>query len=261
MDDRQLLRYSRHLLLPAVDIEGQERFLAARVLVVGAGGLGSAVVLYLAAAGVGHLTIVDPDVVDESNLQRQVMHGAEDLGHPKVDSAARAARRLGADTVIERVPEAFGAFNGEALVIAADVCIDCSDNFATRFLLNRLSVKHRKPLVSGAAIRMEGQLAVFDPRPGDGPCYRCLYPETGEEDVRCSNNGVLAPVVGVIGSLQAVEALKVILGLPGLSAGKLLVWDAARAEFRSHRIRRDPACPVCGGAAGNNPDWNGNCPG
>jgi adenylyltransferase/sulfurtransferase len=248
VDDRQLLRYSRHLLLPAVDIEGQERLLGSHALVVGAGGLGSPVVLYLAAAGVGRITVVDPDQVDDSNLQRQIMHGMADVGRHKAASAADATARLGADASMAVVCEAFSADNGDALVATADVCVDCSDNFATRFLLNRLAVRHRKPLVSGAAIRMEGQLAVFDSRREDSPCYRCLYPETGEEDLRCSNNGVLAPVVGVIGSLQAVEVLKLLVGMPGVATGRLLVWDAARAEFRSHRVRRDPGCPVCGQA-------------
>ncbi len=246
MDDRQLLRYSRHLLLPAVDLEGQERLLGSHVLVVGAGGLGSPVVLYLAAAGVGRITVVDPDQVDDSNLQRQIMHRMADVGRHKAESAADAVARLGSDASMTVVCAAFSAENGDALVGAADVCVDCSDNFDTRFLLNRLAVKHRKPLVSGAAIRMEGQLAVFDSRRDDSPCYRCLYPETGEEDLRCSNNGVLAPVVGVIGSLQAVEVLKLLVGMTGVATGRLLVWDAARAEFRSHRVRRDPDCPVCG---------------
>ena len=249
MDDRQLLRYSRHVLLPAVDIDGQERILASHVLVVGAGGLGSPVILYLAAAGVGRITVIDPDQVDDSNLQRQIMHGVADVGRPKAESAADAVARLGADARVTVICEPFSADNGDALVASADVCVDCSDNFATRFLLNRLAVKYRKPLVSGAAIRLEGQLAVFDARREDSPCYRCLYPETGEEDMRCSNNGVLAPVVGVIGALQATEVLKLLVGMPGVATARLLVWDAAVAAFRSHRVKRDPGCPVCGSEA------------
>lgn len=246
MNDQQLLRYSRQIMLPQIDIEGQERICAATALVVGLGGLGSPVALYLAAAGVGRLILVDFDAVDSSNLQRQIVHREASIGINKAQSAAHTLATINANTALEIITEKLDTALADTLFEEVDICVDCSDNFATRFLLNRMSVKHGKPLISGAAIRMEGQLTVFDPRQSASPCYRCLYDETGQEDMRCSTNGILAPVVGVMGSLQAVEALKLLAGLTSGYVGRLLIWDAMSADFRTMRIRKDPNCAVCG---------------
>lgn len=245
MNDQQLLRYSRQIMLPQIDVEGQERICASTVLVVGLGGLGSPVAMYLAAAGVGRLVLVDFDSVDVSNLQRQIVHGENSVGSNKALSAARTLSLINSATTLEVVDQKMDETLADILFSRVNVCVDCSDNFATRFLLNRMSVKHGKPLVSGAAIRMEGQFTVFDPRQPESPCYRCLYEETGQEDMRCATNGVLAPVVGVIGSLQAVETLKLLAGLPSASVGRLLLWDAMQSDFRSMRIRKDPLCATC----------------
>jgi molybdopterin/thiamine biosynthesis adenylyltransferase len=245
MDHNQLLRYSRQILLPEFGIDGQERLLASRVLIIGLGGLGSPVAMYLAAAGVGRLVLVDDDTVDLSNLQRQVAHGNDDIGRPKVESARDSIQRLNPDIAISPITQRLA---GEALleqVRAADVVVDACDNFATRFAVNAACVETRTPLVSGAAIRMEGQVAVFRPDLDDSPCYRCLYKDEGELDQACSDNGVLAPLVGVIGSLQAVEAIKVLTGAGESAHGRLLLFDARTTEWRSIRLRKDPACPVC----------------
>lgn len=246
MNDQQLLRYSRQILLPQIDIEGQLRICAATVLVVGLGGLGSPVAMYLAAAGVGTLVLVDFDSVEISNLQRQIVHRESAVGVNKAHSASGTLAQINSETRVDVLEEKLDDELADKLFVAIDLCIDCSDNFTTRFLLNRMSVKHGKPLISGAAIRMEGQLTVFDPRREDSPCYRCLYDETGQEDLRCTTNGILAPVVGVVGSMQAVEALKVLAGISGTLVGRLLLWDAANAEFRTMKIRKDPLCTVCG---------------
>lgn len=246
MNDQQLLRYSRQIMLPQIDVAGQEAICAGTALVIGLGGLGSPVAMYLAAAGVGRLILVDFDAVDVSNLQRQIIHREDMVGAGKTESAARTIGALNASTTVEIIPEKLDEALADQLFAKADLCLDCSDNFATRFLLNRMSIKHRKPLISGAAIRMEGQLTVFHPGHPDSPCYRCLYDETGQEDMRCSTNGILGPVVGVIGSMQAVEALKMLAGLPSSLVGRLLLWDALTMEFRSMRIRKDPECAVCG---------------
>ncbi|HKK04673.1 MAG TPA: molybdopterin-synthase adenylyltransferase MoeB [Gammaproteobacteria bacterium] len=245
LDDERLLRYSRQIMLPQVDAEGQERLLTSRALVLGVGGLGSPVVMYLAAAGVGHLTLVDYDAVELSNLQRQVVHRSADLGRPKVESARDTLASLNPDVKVNTVA---ARLEGDALaaqVADADVVIDASDNFATRFALNDACVAARKPLVSGAAIRMEGQISVFRPDRG-GPCYRCLYRDEGGIEETCSENGILAPVVGVIGSLQAVEAIKVLLDIGEPLDGRLLLFDALAMEWRTLKLKKDPECPVCG---------------
>ncbi|CBL45447.1 Adenylyltransferase [gamma proteobacterium HdN1] len=247
MNDEQLLRYSRQIMLPQIDVAGQENIRASTVLIIGLGGLGSPVAMYLAAAGVGRLLLVDLDRVELSNLQRQIIHGSDRLGEFKVESAARTLAALNPTISVETFPQPLDEALGNALFQRADICVDCTDHFAIRFLLNRLAVRHRKPLVSGAAIRMEGQLTVFDSRKPDSPCYRCLYEESGQDDLRCSTNGVLAPVVGVIGSLQATESLKLAAGLESAYVGRLLIWDALHGDFRQLRIRKDLACPICSG--------------
>lgn len=247
LTDDQLLRYSRQILLPAFGIEAQERLLASRVLLIGAGGLGSAAALYLAAAGVGTLVIADHDRVDLSNLQRQVLHRHADLGRPKVDSARDTVDALNPDVEVVPLDARLTADNLRAQVAGVDLVIDGSDNFETRFAVNAACVAERKPLVSGAAIRAEGQLSVFRADLGEGPCYRCLYTESGSTDETCAGNGVLAPVVGIIGSLQALEAIKVLTGLGEPLHGRLLVFDGMTLEFREMKLRRDPGCPVCGG--------------
>lgn len=249
MTDDELLRYSRQILLPEFDVAGQEKLRSATVLVVGVGGLGSPVVLYLAAAGVGRLILVDHDVVDLSNLQRQIAHRTDSVGQAKVTSAAAMACQLNPHCEVMTVAEQLDASNVDQWVPQADVIVDCSDNFAVRFLLNRASVRHRVPLVSGAAIRMDGQLSVYDPRRTDSPCYRCLYDETGDEDLRCVNNGVLAPIVGVVGSIQATETIKVLTGIGTPLVGRLLLLDGSRMQFREIRLNKNKDCPVCSAVA------------
>ena len=244
MDDQQLLRYSRQIMLPAVGIEGQERLRASRVLIIGLGGLGSPAAMYLAAAGVGTLVLVDFDRVDLSNLQRQIIHTSDRIGQPKVESARESLRALNPETRIETFDQ---PLEGDALtrqVALADLVLDGTDNFATRFALNAVCRSQRTPLVSGAAIRMEGQVSVFPGQPGT-PCYHCLYPQEGQLDETCSANGVLAPVVGVIGSIQAVEAIKLLTGIGEPLVGRLLLFDALQMEWRTIRLKADPACPVC----------------
>jgi len=245
MNDHQLLRYSRQIMLPRMDIAGQQRLMQSRALIIGLGGLGSPV---LAAAGVGQLTLVDFDTVDLSNLQRQIIHGHNDIGRAKVDSAADTLHALNPEVNIDTLDV---KLTDEALVQAvqqADVVIDASDNFATRFAINQACVSTHTPLVSGAAIRLEGQVSVFLNAPDDAantPCYRCLYDDIPEAEARCSETGVLAPVVGIIGSIQATEAIKLLSGLGTPLAGRLLTLDANTLEFREIRLRRDPQCPVC----------------
>jgi adenylyltransferase/sulfurtransferase len=246
MDDQQLLRYSRQILLPQIGVEGQQQLLDARVLIIGAGGLGSAAALYLASAGIGHITIADHDKVELSNLQRQILHRHQDIGRAKVDSARETLSSLNPDLQVTGLRARLDAEQLATLIGQIDLVIDGSDNFATRFAVNAACVQQRTPLVSGAAIRLEGQLAVFDSRRADSPCYRCLYREGEEPDQTCTDNGVLAPVVGVIGSLQALEAIKVLLNLGETLCGRLLLFDALYSEWRSLILRKDPACPVCG---------------
>lgn len=245
MNDDQLLRYSRQIMLPEIDYAGQEKLGAARVLVIGMGGLGSPVAMYLAAAGVGHLVLVDDDVVEISNLQRQIIHGSKDLGRSKVASAADRLRDLNPGVEVTAIA---GRLDPVALAretAAADVVVDGSDNFTTRLAVNVACVAARRPLVSGAAIRLEGQLAVFRPDLDGAPCYACLYPPMDDERQSCSETGVLAPVVGVIGSLQAVEVIRLITGFGEADGRTLTVWSALDGEWRTLRFERDPACPVC----------------
>ena len=249
MDDTQLLRYSRQIMLPQFDIAGQEKLLSSRALIIGLGGLGSPVALYLAAAGVGHLILVDFDQVDVSNLQRQIIHSGDNIGQSKVASAANTLQRINPDIQIESIDHKLQDQELSRQIKQADVVIDGSDNFATRFALNQACVANHTPLVSGAAIRMEGQVSVYLNN-GDGPCYRCLYKEEGELDNSCSENGVLAPVVGIIGSIQATEAIKVLSGIGDTLDGRLLLLDAMHMEWRSLKLKKDPACPVCGSQTG-----------
>ncbi|MFH1331196.1 MAG: molybdopterin-synthase adenylyltransferase MoeB [Actinomycetota bacterium] len=238
-------RYSRHLLLPEVGPAGQERLLASRVLLVGAGGLGSPAALYLAAAGVGTLGIVDPDVVEESNLQRQVLHDRESLGRLKVESAAEAIGRLNPDVTVVPYPVRLGAGNVLDLMAGYDVVVDGADNFATRYLMNDAALRLRRPVVHGAVFRFEGQATVF--RPYTGPCYRCLFPEPPPPDLApsCAEVGVLGVLPGIIGSIQAAEALKLLLGIGEPLVGRLLTYDALAQEFLTLRVRRDPVCRAC----------------
>jgi len=250
MDDDQLLRYSRHILLPEIGIEGQERLLASHALVIGAGGLGSPVALYLASAGVGLITICDDDVVDLTNLQRQIVHRTEAIGRAKVDSARATLASINPGVEVRAVRERLGEERIAELAAEADVVLDGTDNFDTRHAVNRACVKVRKPLVSGAAVRFDGQVAVFDLRKADAPCYACLFPETGEsEDVRCAVMGVFAPITGIVGSIQAAEALKLLAGTGEALNGRLLLIDALAMSTRTIRFAKDPACPVCGARA------------
>ena len=246
MDDAQLLRYSRHILLDELGPGGQERFAAAHALVVGMGGLGAPAAQFLAAAGVGTLSICDADHVDLTNLQRQILYATGDIGAPKVDAAARRIAAINPDVRVARVAARVGPAELAPLVAAADVVLDCSDNFATRHAVNAACVAARRPLVSGAALRFDGQVAVFDPRAADSPCYHCLFGEGEElEETRCATMGVFAPLVGIVGSTQAAEALKLIAGVGTSLAGRLLLVDARTMEWRSLKVPRDPACPVC----------------
>lgn len=247
MNDEQLLRYSRHLLLTELGVEGQARLAAARVLVIGAGGLGCPAALYLASGGVGRLTIADPDVVDATNLQRQILYRAESIGTAKAAAARAALRAVNPDVEVRPLAVRLAGAALEQAVDAADVVLDCSDNFETRHAVNRACVRAVRPLVSGAAIRFDGQLAVFDPRRPGAACYACLFPEDAQaEELRCAVMGVLAPLTGVIGSMQAIEAMKLITGIGESLAGRLLLLDALHGESRTVRIARDPRCPVCG---------------
>lgn len=246
MNDDQLLRYSRHILLPEVGIEGQQRLLDSHALLIGVGGLGSPAALYLASAGVGTLTICDGDTVDLTNLQRQILHRTASVGEAKVDSARRTLLDINPSVRIHTVAERVDNARLDALVRQADVVLDGSDNFATRHAVNRACVAARKPLVSGAGIRFDGQLAVFDLRDDRSPCYACLFPETGEnEEMRCAVMGVFAPLVGITGTLQAAEALKLLAGIGTSLAGRLMLIDALNMDIRTVRLTRDPACPVC----------------
>jgi len=247
MNDRQLLRYSRHLLLDEIGIEGQQKLLDAHALILGAGGLGSPVALYLASAGVGRLTIVDDDEVDLTNLQRQIIHTEARVGLPKVESARQAIAALNPEVIVDSVAERVDASRLTELMQQADIAIDCTDNFTTRHALNQACVTTAKPLVSGSAIRFDGQLSVYDARDEASPCYACVFPPTQDvEEVACSTMGVFAPIVGLIGTLQASEALKILCGLGVSLGGRLLMVDTLRAEFNEVRLHRDPGCPVCG---------------
>lgn len=247
MDDAELLRYSRHILLNEIGVEGQERIRAGHALVVGAGGLGSPAAMYLAAAGVGTLTLADGDVVDRTNLQRQILHSDATVGQPKVESGRAALARVNPAVTVRTLGE---RLTGDALLAAvgaADVVLDCTDNFATRHAINRACVAMRRPLVSGAAIRFDGQLAVFDARDAESPCYACLFPEDAvPEEELCAVMGVFAPVTGVIGTLQAAEALKILAEAGRPAVGRLTLFDARGGDWRTVRLKRDPDCAVCG---------------
>ncbi len=254
MDDAQLLRYSRHLLLDEIGIDGQQRLLDAHALVIGAGGLGSPVALYLAAAGVGHITLADPDTVDATNLQRQIAHDLASLGTNKAASAARRMAGMNPDPQLTVLPQRLEGVALEEQVSRADVVLDCSDNFPTRHDINRACVRLGKPLVSGAAVRFDGQISVFDGRQADAPCYACLFPEAaGGGEMRCAEFGVFAPLVGIVGALQAAEALKLLMGIGRGLSGRLLLFNALEAEWREIRLKKDPACPVCAASGGHAP--------
>ena len=247
MTDDQLLRYSRHILLDELGIEGQQRLLAAHTLVIGAGGLGSPVALYLATAGVGTITIVDNDTVDLTNLQRQIVHSVERIGRPKAESAAQTLRSINPEVRVRSLCERADAARLLALVAEADVVLDCSDNFATRHAVNAACVAHAKPLVSGAAIGFDGQISVYDSRDATRPCYACLFPPDAVfEEARCATMGVFAPLVGIIGSMQAAEALKLLAGVGSSLAGRLQMLDARTMEWTEIGMARSAGCPVCG---------------
>ncbi len=247
LDDAQLLRYSRHILLNELGVEGQEALLASHALIIGAGGLGSPVALYLGSAGVGRITVVDHDLVDETNLQRQIAHNLARVGHPKAQSIVEAIAAINPDVRVTPIVQRAGdALLGE-LIAQADVVLDCTDNFATRHAINRACVKHRKPLVSGAAIRMDGQLSVFDARTPGNPCYACVFPESTDlEETRCATMGVFAPLVGIVGTMQAAEALKLLTGLGSRLTGKLLMLDGRDLAFNEITLPQNPQCAVCG---------------
>lgn len=246
MNQQQLTRYRRHIQLASIGLEGQRRLLHSRALIVGLGGLGSPAAMYLAASGVGHLTLADFDHVELSNLQRQIIHGTSDLGRHKVQSARDRLLELNPDITVTALPRALDDEDLGQEVARADVVLDASDNFETRFELNRACVSAQTPLVSGAAIRMEAQLTVFEPARTDSPCYRCLYADEAGAEESCGAFGVLAPLLGVIGSLQAVEALKLLLGIGSRLTGRVMSFDALQMEWRTLRLRKDPHCPVCG---------------
>ncbi|WP_199265054.1 HesA/MoeB/ThiF family protein [Alcaligenes faecalis] len=255
MEDQQLLRYARHILLDEFGVEAQERILASRILVVGAGGLGSPVVAYLAASGVGSIILVDDDQVELSNLQRQIAHTTDRLGWDKVESAKLHIEQLNPEvkvtTVVQRLDEA-GLMHW---VQQVDLVLDCCDNFATRHAINRACVALRKPLVSGAAIRFSGQVSTYDLRQPEAPCYHCLFPEADDvEELRCATTGVLSPLLGMVGSAQAVEALKLLGGFGEPLVGRLLSVDAFNMNWHTVRFRKDPACPVCSSAAAEHAD-------
>ena len=256
MNDDQLLRYSRHILLDDLGIEGQQRLLAAHALVIGAGGLGSPVLLYLGSAGVGRITVIDPDTVDLTNLQRQIAHGSDSVGSAKAESARQAVRAINPDVVVTPLVARADADNLDALVAAADVVLDCSDNFRTRQAVNAACVRQGKPLVSGAAIGFDGQVSVYDTRNPAAPCYACVFPpESTVGEANCATMGVFAPLVGIVGTVQAAEALKLLSGVGSPLTGRLQMLDARAMEWHEVRIGRAAHCPVCAErGAGAGPD-------
>ena len=246
MNDDQLLRYSRHILLPEIGVEGQQRLLAAHALVIGAGGLGSPAALYLASAGIGTITLADGDAVDLTNLQRQILHTTASVGRPKAASGRETLAKLNPEVQVVALEQRLAPARLDELAAQVDIVLDCSDNFATRHAANRSCVQHRKPLVSGAGVRFDGQISVFDLRRSDSPCYSCLFPEDAPaEEERCAVLGVFAPLTGIIGATQAAEALKLLAGTGEPLCGRLLLLDALAMEWRSIRLKRDPACKVC----------------
>lgn len=245
MNDDQLLRYSRHILLPQMDINGQQTLIDSHVMIIGLGGLGAPVSMYLAASGIGMLTLVDDDEVELSNLQRQIVHGQQDIGREKVTSAADKLRELNPDVRLQLINHRLDKAGLIAATADVDVLVDCSDNFATRFLLNEVSREQKLPLVSGAAIRFEAQITVYDPRQTNSPCYRCLYEDKGELEQSCSESGVLAPMLAMVGGTQAVETIKLLTGVGESLAGRLLLLDALSMQWREIKMKQDPDCPVC----------------
>ncbi len=246
MTDDQLLRYSRHILLGEFGVEGQERILAASALVIGAGGLGSPAAIYLAAAGIGSLVLADGDTVDLTNLQRQILHATRSVGAQKTVSGQARLAEINPEVRVTPISRRLEGEELERLVAASTVVLDCSDNFPTRHAVNRACVRQRKPLVSGAAVRFDGQVTVFDARDASSPCYHCLFPENAEpEEMRCAVMGVFAPVTGIIGTIQAAEALKLVAGIGETLQGRLLIVDTLAMQWRSIKIARDPACEVC----------------
>ena len=246
MDDKELLRYSRQIMLQEIDVFGQEKINSSHVAIIGLGGLGCPVAMYLAASGVGQLTLVDDDLVELSNLQRQIAHTEDSIGDAKVDAARRTIRGLNSQTKVTTVQKRVDSIELENLLTDVEVIVDATDNFEVRFAINEVSRKFNLPLVSGAAIRMEGQVMVLDPRKAESPCYRCLYPTPSTEPLNCAENGVFAPLVGVIGALQALETLKVICELSHDSIGWVHYFDAKRMEWRKLGLKRNPSCPECG---------------
>jgi adenylyltransferase/sulfurtransferase len=246
MNNDQLLRYSRQMMLPEIDAEGQQRLADARVLIIGLGGLGSSSSVYLAAAGVGHLVLVDFDEVDISNLQRQIVHATKDIGRLKVDSAAEHLLELNPEIQVTKIDHKIENEELEEQIKSSSVVLDCSDNFQTRFAINDACVKHKIPLVSGAAIRFEAQVSVFDSRHEDSPCYRCLYGNEAEVEQTCTANGVISPLLGIVGSIQACEAMKIIMNLGETLEGRLLLLDVMHMEWHTAKLNKDPNCPVCG---------------
>jgi adenylyltransferase/sulfurtransferase len=245
MDDDQLQRYSRQLLLPEIDLPGQERLLGSKVLIIGLGGLGSPVTMYLAAAGIGTLILCDHDAVELSNLQRQLLHRTADIGRSKTDSAAEALHQLNPDVQLITISSQLAGERLVAAVQEADVVIDASDNFATRYALNAACSAARTPLISGAAIRLMGQIATFRFDLAPSPCYHCLYPDAGDNQGNCADAGVLAPLVGIIGSIQATEAIKILLDIGQSLHGRLLQIDARTMTWRASQLKADPDCPIC----------------
>jgi adenylyltransferase/sulfurtransferase len=246
MDDNQLMRYKRHLLLPQIDVAGQQRLLNASVLVVGSGGLGSPVLMYLAAAGIGTLYLYDDDVIEISNLQRQILFDSSVLGLSKAETAASRLAEINPDCKVVAEASRLEAESLKNAVSKVDLVVDCSDNFNTRFAVNQACVENRKTLVSGAVIRMEGQVSIFNGHQKDKPCYHCLYQADAFNDETCTSSGVLGPAVGVIGSIMATEAVKCIIGIGDTLEGRLLVFDAMAMRFNELKLKKDPACPVCG---------------
>lgn len=246
LDDDGLLRFSRQIMLPELDVAGQEALLNARVLVIGMGGLGSPAAMYLTAAGVGTLVIADDDDVEPSNLQRQIIHDTDAIGDAKVASAARSLKRLNPSVALETVSTRLDADGLAEEAGRADIVLDATDNFASRYAINDACWAAGTPLVSGAAIRWEGQIAVFDPRRPGAPCYRCLYREGSDEALNCADNGVIAPLVGIVGTCQALEAIKLLCGVGETLAGYVLYFDALHMDWRKLRLNRDPDCPTCG---------------
>jgi molybdopterin/thiamine biosynthesis adenylyltransferase len=245
MNDNQLLRYSRQIMLPICDIEGQQKLLAAKILIVGAGGLGSPAAMYLTAAGVGSITIYDHDVVELSNLQRQIAHHTLDIGTDKVISTRQTLNKLNPDVSVRAVKQKLTGKQLDLEVINADVVLDCSDNFSTRFAINNACVQHQTALVSGAAIRFEGQVSVFTPGKNNSPCYNCLYNSGDEELENCATNGVIAPITGIVGSIQALEAMKLIMAIGETLTGRLLLLDGLTMEWNTMKLKKNPKCPTC----------------